>query len=382
MFELYLDNSATTEVSNEVLESMLPYLKGKYGNPSSIHTKGKESLNAISEARKSIADYFKCKPSNIIFTSGGSESNNLAIKGVARHLRKTKNKNHIITSMVEHHSVLNTCKELEKEGFKVTYLKVNKKGQIDLKSLFDSITDDTALVSIMWVNNETGHKQDLKEIYKICKSKNVLFHTDAVQSTHCTDFKDITNYCDMFSLSGHKFHAPKGIGLLYMKYSIKLSPIINGGQQERGLRAGTENVASIVGLATAVNNIKPISNHMKYVKCRISDMLSEIQNANQISFNFDDSPVINISFEGIEGESLVLLLDSKCIYISSGSACTSGSLEPSHVIKALGYSDEIARGSIRISIADNIFYTEEDICRIGNTIGRAVEILGGLTRNN
>ncbi len=361
--KIYLDNAATTKVSDRVFEAMTPYLKEQYGNPSSIYTLGREASIAVTNARSKCAELLGAKPAEIYFTSGGSESDNWAIRSVAE-VMKEKGKNHIITSAFEHHAVLHTLEDLEKKGFEVTYLPVYQNGVVKAEDIKNTITDKTALVTIMYANNEIGTIQPIAEIGAICREKGVLFHTDAVQAAPHLHIDVQKDNIDLLSISGHKLHAPKGVGLLYCRRGIKLKSLISGGGQERGLRAGTENTAGIVALAealTAANeNMDAVNElHRKFSK-QIYDAMMKID---RVHFNGDFEKripsTLNFSFEGVEGESLLLQLDLKGIAASSGSACTSGSLDPSHVLLALGLTHEVAHGSLRISMSE--YTTQEEI---------------------
>ena len=359
----YFDHSATTAIKQEVLDEMVPYLKEKFGNASSLYTLGRESKRAIEEARKRVAELINCKPNEIYFTAGGSESDNMAIKGIA-YSNKYRGK-HIITSKIEHPAVLHTCKVLEKKGFRVTYLNVNKDGIVDLENLRRSIRNDTILISIMSVNNEIGTIQPIYEISKIAKMYNIIFHTDSVQGVgHIPiDVKDMG--IDMLSLSGHKICAPKGIGALYIKEGIEIEKLIDGGHQEKDKRAGTENVAGIVGLGKACEiakrdlekNIEYLKNLRDYfinsVERRIEDASLNGSRKLRVSGNS------NFSFKGINSQSLLLKLDEKGICVSSGSACSEGNGKPSHVLKAIGLSDEEAESAIRVTFGEE--NTKEDV---------------------
>ncbi|MDD2628096.1 MAG: cysteine desulfurase NifS [Clostridia bacterium] len=353
MKEIYVDHNATTCVKKEVLEEMLPYFNEKYGNASSSYKIGRESRKAMDIARTQIAKVIGANEDEIYFTASGSEANNLIIKGI---LNSNKQKgNHIITSKIEHPSVLNTCKALENEGYKVTYLPVNEKGIINVDELNRAIKRNTVLVSIMYANNEIGVVQNIKEISKVTKFKNVIFHTDAVQAVGSEKIDVRTQGIDALSMSAHKFYGPKGIGVAYIKRGIKFSPIITGGHQEKSKRAGTENVPEIVGMGKAIelaySNLEESNN--KLLKLRnytIDRILTEIPHTQLNGDRENRLPGnLNISIKGVEGEALLLMLDMKSIYASSGSACTSGSLDPSHVLLAIGLKHEVAHGSLRIS---------------------------------
>ncbi len=359
----YFDNAATTSLSKEVLDEMLPYLKDNYGNASAIYSIGRDAKKAVEDSRKKVANAINANEKEIYFTASGSEADNTAIRGIA-YAYKSKGK-HVITSKIEHPAVLNTCKKLEKEGFEVTYIGVDKNGIIDLEELKNSIKDTTTIISIMFANNEIGTIEPIKEIAKIAKEHGVIFHTDAVQAVGnvAIDVKDLG--IDALSMSAHKFHGPKGVGALYVSNKVKFEKLIEGGHQERNKRAGTENVAGIVGIGKAIEiatkNLEKNANHLKelrdyYIKS-IEEKIKYVRlngdRENRLSGN------ANISFRFIEGESLLLNLDLKGICASSGSACTSGSLDPSHVLLAIGLPHEIAHGSLRISFGiDN---TKEDV---------------------
>lgn len=361
--KIYLDNAATTRISEEVLEAMLPWLREGYGNASSIYALGRKSAIALSRARADCAEVLGAEPGEIFFTGGGSESDNWAVKSVAAALAQ-KGKKHLITSAFEHHAVLRCMERLQKEGFGVTYLPVYENGIVRPDDLAAAIRPDTALVSVMYANNEIGTIQPIAEIGDICRARGVLFHTDAVQAAGNLEIDVKKQKIDLLSLSGHKIHAPKGIGLLYADKKVRLAPLIDGGGQESGRRAGTENIAAIVGLAAAMKHAKAgmaeKNARLTVFRDRIIAELSKIERAR---LNGDAekrlSGNVNFSFEGIEGESLLLQLDLKGIAASSGSACTSGSLDPSHVLLALGLSHETAHGSLRISLSDET--TEEEV---------------------
>ncbi len=374
---VYVDNAATTAVTSSVLESMLPFYKEIYGNPSSIYSMGRVAKKAVTEAREKIAKCIGAEPDEIFFTSGGSESDNWAIKGVARKLAKI-GKNHIITSKIEHHAVLHTVEALKKEGFEVTYLDVDKDGFVSPNDLKKAIKDNTALVSIMYANNEIGTIQDISKLSSVCKEKKVIFHTDAVQATGHVPIDVKKQGIDLLSLSGHKFHGPKGIGVLYIKKGVKFENLIEGGAQENGHRAGTENVAGIVGLSVALDEAcsHMEENTAKLVALR-EKVISELSKIKRSRLNGHPSKRlpgnINMCFEGIEGESMLLMLDAKGICASSGSACTSGSLDPSHVLLAIGLPHEIAHGSLRISLSE--FNTLEEVNYIIENVTQIVSNL-------
>lgn len=378
---VYADNSATTKISKEVLDAMMPYLTEGYGNPSSIYKLGRDSKRAIETAREKCAAALGCTPSEIYFTGGGSESDNWALIGTAHKLAPT-GKKHIITTAVEHHAILHTCAALEKEGFEVTYLPVDSEGKISLTELENAIRPDTALVSIMYANNEIGVINPISEIGKICRKKGILFHTDAVQAVGNVPINVTEQSIDMLSLSGHKIHAQKGVGILYIRKGINLPNLINGGGQERSKRAGTENVPAIVGLGVALENaVSDIPGKIEKVskmRDRLIDGLLKIERTRLNGSRTDRlCGNVNISVEGVEGESLLLSLDLKGICASSGSACTSGSLDPSHVLLALGLPHEVAHGSLRLSISDET--TDEDIDYILEVVPEVVDRLRAMS---
>lgn len=361
---VYVDNSATTQVSDSVFQAMLPWLKDNYGNPSSIYSIAHEAKFAIDKAREQVANALGADPMEIYFTSCGSESDNWAIKSAAR-LGAAKGKKHIITTNFEHHAVLHTCQTLEKQGFEVTYLPVNEEGLVSAQQVADAIREDTILVTIMYANNEIGTIQPIAEIGKVCHEKGVWFHTDAVQAVGNVAIDVKEQKIDMLSLSGHKIHAPKGVGALYVRKGIALPNYLDGGGQERGKRAGTENVAFIVALGQAIiDAVKDIPAKQKYVS-NLRDQLAKgiVEAIPKVRINGSMEHRLcgnlNVSFEGIEGESILLMLDFNGICASSGSACTSGSLDPSHVLLAIGLPHEIAHGSLRLSLAET--NTQEDV---------------------
>ena len=378
MRKVYADNAATTALSEKVLNKMMPYLTTVYGNPSSLYQIGSEAKDAVEEARETVANLIGAQhASEIYFTSGGSESDNWAIKGVATALMK-KGKKHIITSKFEHHAVLHTCKALEKQGFEVTYLEVYENGIVKPEDVKNALREDTALVTIMYANNEIGTIQPIAEIGKICREAKVLFHTDAVQAMGNVPINVIEDNIDLLSLTAHKFHGPKGCGALYVRRGVRPDILIDGGAQEKGRRAGTENVAGIVGLAEAlkiaVQTMDERKEKLTAMRNRLVDGLLKIERSR---LNGDRDLRLpgnmNMCFEGIEGESLLLKLDLAGISASSGSACTSGSLDPSHVLLSIGLPHEIAHGSLRISFSDN--NTEEDVDYILETVPSVVEYL-------
>lgn len=363
MRKVYLDNAATTALSPRVLEAMLPYFTRYYGNPSSVHAFGREAKQGLDKARDQVAKALHCEPSEVIFTGCGTESDNTVLLGVAQRYRN-KGK-HIITTNVEHHAILHTCEYLEKQGYSVTYLPVDQDGLVTAEQVAAAIRPDTILVSIMFANNEVGTIMPIQEIGAVCKEKGVLFHTDAVQAVGHIPVDVQAMHIDMLSLSAHKFHGPKGVGALYCRKGIRLPSYIMGGAQERGRRAGTENVAGIVGLGAAIqlateqleeNRAKMTALRdrlMTGIQARISEVKLNGHPTNRLPNN------VNFSFKYIEGESILLMLDMNGIAASSGSACTSGSLDPSHVLLALGLPHEIAHGSVRLTLGDET--TEEDI---------------------
>ena len=360
---IYADNAATTKMSKTAFEAMLPYITDIYGNPSSLHSAGQAAADALRKARADMADALGCEPSEIIFTSGGSEADNQAIISAAA-IGEKKGKKHIISSAFEHHAVLHTLKKLEKQGFDVTLLDVGKNGIINPDDVAKAITDSTCLVTIMFANNEIGTIQPIAEIGKICRENGVIFHTDAVQAAGHIKINIKEQNIDMLSLSAHKFHGPKGVGALYAKKGIRLINLIEGGAQERGKRAGTENVPAIVSMAAALTEaVQEIDENAKKVSTLRDRLIAGLSKIPHSALNGDPSRRLpgNVSFcfEGIEGESLLLLLDAKGICASSGSACTSGSLDPSHVLLAIGRPHEVAHGSLRLTLSEG--NTEEEI---------------------
>lgn len=364
MKNVYMDYSATTYVKPEVLEEMMPYFTEKFGNPSSFYGISRETKRAIDTAREKVAKGLNCLPDEVYFTGGGSEADNWAIKGIA-FAHKNKG-NHIITTKIEHHAVLHTCQWLEKQGFEVTYLDVNEEGFVDLEELKNAITDKTILVSVMFANNEIGTIEPVKEIGKICRERKVIFHTDAVQAVGNVkiDVKDMN--IDLLSLAGHKVYGPKGIGALYIRKGIRIDNLIHGGGQERARRAGTENIPAIVGLGKAMEIAgENLDEHIAKIS-KLRDKL--IKGLLEVPFTRLNGPKdgskrlpgnVNVCFEFIEGEGILLSLDFEGICGSSGSACTSGSLDPSHVLLAIGLPHEIAHGSLRLSLGEGT--TEEDV---------------------
>ncbi len=361
--EIYFDNAATTKPRKEVIDKMLPYITEKYGNPSSIYKIARENKEAVDEARQAVAEAINAKPNEIYFTAGGSESDNWALKGIADSY-SDKGK-HIITTAIEHHAILHTCEYLESKGFEVTYLPVDEYGIISVEELKSAIREDTILISVMFANNEIGSVQPIAEIGKIAREKGIVFHTDAVQAVGHLPIDVEEMNIDLLSLSGHKLYGPKGIGALYVRKGIKLKPFIHGGAQERGRRAGTENVPGIVGLGEAVRlaSAEMEEERTRLVSLRdrlIEGILTSIPHSRLNGHPEKRLPGnVNISFEFIEGESMLLLLDMKGICASSGSACTSGSLDPSHVLLAIGLPHEKAHGSLRLTLGH--FNTDEDV---------------------
>ena len=360
---VYADNAATTKMSRHAIEAMLPYMDQVFGNPSSLHTTGQRANEALTAAREQIAALLGASPKEIYFTSGGSEADNQALLSAAA-LGERKGKKHIISTAFEHHAVLHTLEKLKKQGFEVQLLDVHENGMVTAQQVADAIREDTCLVSVMYANNEIGSVMPIREIGAVCREKGVLFHTDAVQAVGHVPVNVAEDHIDMLSLSAHKFHGPKGIGVLYARRGIPLVSLIEGGAQERGKRAGTENVPAIVGMAAALSDVcahmDENAKKLTALRDRLIAGLSEIPHA---ALNGD--PVnrlpgnVHFCFEGIEGESLLLLLDAKGIEASSGSACTSGSLDPSHVLLAIGRPHEIAHGSLRLTLSEE--NTEEDV---------------------
>lgn len=377
---VYADNAATTATSRTVLDAMLPYFCEKYGNPSTIYSVGREAREAVDAAREKVARALGAEPAEIFFTSGGSEADNWAIRGVA-HANVKKGK-HLITTRFEHHAVLHTMKALEKEGFEVTYLPVYENGIVKPEDLAAAIREDTTLVTIMYANNEIGTIQPISELAKICHDKGVIFHTDAVQAVGHVAIDVKAQDIDMLSLSAHKFHGPKGIGALYVRKGLRFPNLIEGGAQERGRRAGTENVPAMVGLGVAIEEaLKDLDKKNAYVTSLRDKLIDGILKIPATRLNGDRTNRlpgnVNISIEGIEGESMLLLLDMNGICASSGSACTSGSLDPSHVLLSIGLPHEIAHGSLRLSIGDG--NTEEDVDYILSVLPGIVERLRSMS---
>ena len=362
--QIYADNAATTRLSDTALNAMLPYLQGEYGNPSSLHSVGQRAQEALTEARARIAARLGCQPTEVIFTSGGSEADNQAIRSVAA-FGKLKGKTHIISTAFEHHAVLHTLEALEKEGFTVTLLDVHEDGMVSAQQVEEAITDETCLVTIMYANNEIGTVQPIAEIGEVCRRHGVLFHTDAVQAVGHLPVNVAEQNIDMLSLSAHKFHGPKGIGVLYARRGVPIFPLIHGGAQERNRRGGTENIPAIVGMAAALDeacdHLEEDTAQLCALRERLIAGLSQIPHSVLNGHREHRLPgTVNFCFEGIEGESLLLLLDDKGVYASSGSACTSGSLDPSHVLLAIGRPHEIAHGSLRLSLSPDTTVEEVD----------------------
>lgn len=378
---IYADNAATTPLLQPVLEAMLPYYIENFGNPSAVYKAGRTAKRALEEARERTARCINCLPQEIYFTASGTEADNWAVKGVAHAMAK-QGKTQIITSKIEHHAVLHTCAALEKEGFSVIYLDVHENGRVVPEELEAALTDQTALVSIMYANNETGTIQPVSEIGKICRKHGVLFHTDAVQAAGHLPIDVAAQNIDLLSLSAHKFNGPKGIGALYIRQGIFFPNLIDGGTQERGRRAGTENVAGAVGLSVALElacaSMAERTARLIPLRDKLTDGLLKIEHSRLNGDREHRLPGhISVCFEGIEGESLLLMLDLKGICASSGSACTSGSLDPSHVLLALGIPPEIAHGSLRLSLPDD--FTESEADTVLQTVTELVARLRSLS---
>ena len=374
---VYFDHAATTSLSKTALDAMMPCLTEIYGNPSSLHLLGQEANQKLDEARLAVAECLGAKPAEIFFTSGGSEADNWAItQGAALGMKKGKK--HLISTTFEHHAVLHTLKKLEREGYEVTYLPVHEDGLVRLEELEAAIREDTALVTIMYANNEIGTIQPIPEIGALCRKKGVLFHTDAVQAVGHIPVDVQEMNIDMLSLSGHKFHGPKGVGALYVRKGVPLLTLIEGGQQERGKRAGTENIPGIVGMAAALEeSVAHLKENQDKVTALREKLIAGLETIPHSRLNGDRTRrvpgTVNFCFEGIEGESLLLLLDAKGVGASSGSACTSGSLDPSHVLLSLGLPHEVAHGSLRLSIGE--YNTEEEIDHIIQVVPGVVAYL-------
>ena len=378
---VYADNAATTKMSRTAIDAMINAMENSWGNPSSLHSIGQSAADDLRKAREDIADVLGCSPKEIYFTSGGSEADNQAIISAAK-IGERKGKKHIISTAFEHHAVLHTLKKLEKEGFEVELLDVHSYGNITPEQVRNAIRDDTCLVTTMFANNEIGSILPIAEIGRICREKGVLFHTDAVQAAGHLHIDVAKQNIDMLSLSGHKFHGPKGVGVLYARKGIPLSVLIEGGAQERGKRAGTENLPGIISMAAALKeaneHIDENAKKTAYLRDRLIDGLSKIPHSALNGTRENRLPGnVNFIFEGIEGESLLLLLDDKGIRASSGSACTSGSLDPSHVLLAIGRPHEIAHGSLRLSLSEQ--NTEEEIDYILTQLPDIVEHLRNMS---
>lgn len=361
---VYLDNSATTRVLPEVMQVMVECMDKNYGNPSSLHGMGIEAEKIISKSRRQIAQFFGCKPKEMIFTSGGSESNNLAIKGIVENYKKQGN--HIITTKIEHPSVLAVCEQLEKEGFDVTYLSVDNKGRISLQEMEENLTSNTILVSIMMVNNELGTVQPIQQIGQLIKSKNnsTFFHVDGVQAAGIMPIKLNTLHVDLFSFSAHKFHGPKGVGGLFVRDGVKLKPLIIGGGQENLLRSGTENVPGIAGMAKAISLIDTATQSQKIRSLQVAlwqGISKEVENCKLNSDLEHGAPhILSVSFAGVKGEVILHYLESEGIYVSTGSACSSRSRNISHVLNSIGLNDLEADGTIRYSLSQDISLADID----------------------
>ena len=378
---VYMDNAATTRVSDTAVRAMLPCFQNLYGNPSSLHTIGQEAAKALLSARETVAACLGCSFKEITFTSGGSEADNQAIISAAR-IGARKGKKHILSTAFEHHAVLHTLRRLEKEGFEIQLLDVGSMGTVTAEQVAKAIRPDTALVTIMYANNEIGSVMPIAEIGAVCREKGVLFHTDAVQAAGHLHINVREQNIDMLSLSGHKFHGPKGVGVLYTRQGISLTNIIEGGAQERGKRAGTENIPGIVGMAAALreacDRIDETTEKVTALRDKLIAGLSQIPHS-----VLNGDPVhrlpgnVNLCFEGIEGESLLLLLDQKGICASSGSACTSGSLDPSHVLLAIGRPHEVAHGSLRLSLCED--NSPEEVEYVLREVPRIVEYLRAMS---
>ena len=374
---VYADNAATTQVSPTAVAAMMPFLTEEYGNPSSFYSLGQRAAEALVKARETVAECLGAEPGEIYFTSGGSEADNQAIRSAA-FVGAKKGKRHIISTKFEHHAVLHTLAQLEKEGFNVTLLDVHPNGVITVEDVANAIREDTCLVTIMFANNEIGTMQPIKEIGALCRETKIPFHTDAVQAVGHVPINVKEMNIDMLSLSGHKFHSPKGIGALYVRRSIPIKNLIEGGQQEKGKRGGTENMPGIVGMAAAMKEaIDHMDENMTKITALREKLITGLEKIPHSKLNGDRNirvpGTVNFCFEGIEGESMLLLLDANGIAASSGSACTSGSLDPSHVLLALGLPHEVAHGSLRLSIGE--YNNEAEIDHILETVPKVVERL-------
>ena len=378
---VYADNAATTAMSQVAIDAMVPYFNKVYGNPSSLHSVGQEAKEALENARQTVAACIGCEAREIYFTSGGSEADNQAIISAAK-IGAKKGKKHIISTAFEHHAVLHTLQRLEKEGFEVTYLDVSNGHNITAQQVADAIREDTCLVTVMYANNEIGSVLPIAEIGAVCKEKKVLFHTDAVQAVGHIHINVKEQNIDMLSLSGHKFHGPKGVGALYVRRGIVLTNVIEGGAQERGKRAGTENIAGICGMAAAMKDAcDHIDENMPKVAALRDKLIAGLSQIPHSALNGDAvnrlPGNVNFCFEGIEGESLLLLLDMKGVCASSGSACTSGSLDPSHVLLAIGRVHDVAHGSLRLSLCE--YNTEEEVDHILKVVPEVVSYLRNMS---
>ena len=379
--QVYADNAATTKMSKVAKEAMIDCMDKFYANPSSLHSVGQQAKEILEQARETMAEYLGCEPREIYFTSGGSEADNQAIISAARQGAK-KGKKHIISTAFEHHAVLHTLNRLQKEGFEIELLDVGSNGMVSAKQVEDAIREDTALVTIMYANNEIGSVLPIAQIGQVCKNKGVLFHTDAVQAAGHLKIDVKKENIDMLSLSAHKFHGPKGVGVLYARRGIILTNIIDGGAQERGKRAGTENLPAIVGMAAAFRDANNNLDKNTPIITKMRDRLIEglLKTPHSILNGDRNSRLpgnVNICFEGIEGEAILLLLDMKGISASSGSACTSGSLDPSHVLLAIGRPHEIAHGSVRLSLSE--YNTEQEVDYMIKTIPEVIEYLRNMS---
>jgi cysteine desulfurase len=378
---IYADNAATTKMSDRAIETMVSLMKDTYGNPSSLYEFGQKSKEVLEEARVKVANAIGANPKEIIFTSGGSESDNQAINSAAK-TGAAQGKKHIISSAFEHHAVLHTLNKLKKEGFEITLLDVHENGLIDPKEVEDAIREDTCLVTIMFANNEIGTIEPIREIGEVCKKHGVTFHTDAVQAIGHIPVNVVDDNIDMLSASAHKFHGPKGVGFLYVRKGVKLYNLIEGGAQEKGKRAGTENVPGIAAMAVALEDaVANLDNYSKLVTAKRDRLIEGISEISHSALNGDATKRlpgnVNFCFEGIEGESILLLLDDKGIAASSGSACTSGSLDPSHVLLAIGRVHDVAHGSLRLTIDEST--TDEEVETIITSVKEVVEYLRGFS---